>query len=351
MRARRIWAMFVARNKEFYRDRAAFGWNVVFPFLLIAGFALIFDNNSRNDFKVGVFPCPSESVTDSGPCLPEALSRIQYVDFIPLSDEDAGLEKLIHHKIDMLIRIDKQPFPFWTNETSPKGYMVERIFKGVLTEEQQIPQVIARQPEVGMRQIRYLDWFFPGVVGMSMMFSAMYGVGYIIVRYRKNGVLKRLEATPLTAFEYLAALTLSRLLMIAFSVLILWIGADLVFDLTMEGSYFDLAVMMAMGSLSMIALGLVVASRSTSEEFAEGLINVLNWPMMFLSGVWFSIEGAPRWLQAFAQIFPLTHLLKGMRSIINDGASLVGVRLELAVLTAMTLIFLLLGAVLFKWNR
>lgn len=347
----RIWAMFVARNKEFYRDRAAFGWNVIFPFLLIGGFALIFDNDNRNEFKVGVFPCPRVSVTDATPCLPEALGQIQYVGYIPVVDEEMGMEKLMHHKIDMLMRIDVRPYPYWINDTSPKGYMVERMMAGELIAKHQISQAIMRQTKVTSRQIRYLDWFFPGVVGMSMMFSAMYGVGYIIVRYRKNGVLKRLEATPLTAFEYLAALTLSRLLMIAFSVLILWIGADLVFDITMTGSYLDLAIMMSVGSMSMIALGLIVASRSTSEEFAEGLINILNWPMMFLSGVWFSIEGAPRWLQAFAQVFPLTHLLKGMRGIINDGATLVGVRLELAVLTAMTLVFIFLGAALFKWNR
>lgn len=351
MSIKRIWAMFVARNKEFYRDRAAFGWNVIFPFLLVGGFALIFDNNNRSEFKVGVFPCPSVAVTEAIPCLPEELGQIQYVGYIPVDDEEVGMEKLMHHKIDMLMRIDEQPYPYWINDASPKGYMVERMMAGALATVQKTPLAIARQPEIASRQIRYLDWFFPGVMGMSMMFSAMYGVGYIIVRYRKNGVLKRLEATPLTAFEYLAALTLSRLFMIAFSVLILWIGVDLVFDITMMGSYFDLAVLMAVGSMSMIALGLIVASRSTSEEFAEGLINILNWPMMFLSGVWFSIEGAPRWLQAIAQVFPLTHLLKGMRGIINDGASLVGVRLELAVLTAMTLVFIFLGAVLFKWNR
>ena len=213
------------------------------------------------------------------------------------------------------------------------------------------PSRYYNKPDVNSRQVRYIDWFFPGVVGMSMMFSAMYGVGYTIVRYRKNGVLKRLEATPLTAFEYLTAQLFSRFFMIAFSVLILWVGADLVFDFSMQGSYLDLAAMMAVGALSMITLGLVVASRSTSEEFAEGLLNMINWPMMFLSGVWFSLEGAPQWLQTIANLLPLTHLLKGMRRIVNDGATLAGVKGELAILAAMSFIYLALGAVLFKWNR
>ena len=186
---------------------------------------------------------------------------------------------------------------------------------------------------------------------MSLMFSALYGVGYVIVRYRKNGVLKRLDATQLTAFEYLTAQLLSRLCMIAFTVLVLWVGCSLIFRFKVEGSYVDLAVMLATGSLSMISLGLLVASRAASEEFAEGILNFITWPMMFLSGVWFSIEGAPEWVKTFSQCLPLTHLLSGARKIMNDGVALTQVGTELAVLAGMTLFFLSLSALLFKWNK
>jgi ABC-2 type transport system permease protein len=84
---------------------------------------------------------------------------------------------------------------------------------------------------------------------------------------------------------------------------------------------------------------LVIASRGTSEEFATGLLNFIAWPMMFLSEVWFSIEGAPHWVKSFAAIFPLTHLLKAVRKIMNDGAGLIDVGPELAVLALMTLCF------------
>ena len=186
---------------------------------------------------------------------------------------------------------------------------------------------------------------------MNMMFSALYGVGYVIVRYRKNGVLKRLHATPLTAFEYLSAQMLSRLCMIALAVIILWTGCSLIFHLTVEGSYLDLAVMLGVGALSLISLGLVVASRCASEELADGLLNAISWPMMFLSGVWFSIEGAPGWVVVISKFFPLTHMLSGVRKIMSDGIPLSGVMPEIEALLITTALFLGISALAFKWHK
>src|SRR5690606_13508529 len=115
---------------------------------------------------------------------------------------------------------------------------VEKILIGNLIDDSQ--RVMARQEVVTARQIRYIDWLFPGIIGMNMMFSALYGVGFVVVRYRKNGVLKRLKATPLTAFEYLTAQMLSRLFVLAFTLIILWVGCDLIFRFSVEGSYVDL---------------------------------------------------------------------------------------------------------------
>ena len=349
MRFKRIWTMFIARSREFLRDRAAFGWNVLFPFLLVSGFAILFGGSDTSQFKVGIFPCESGVASSVRTCVPEDLRAIKHIGYVGISDLAEGLDKLKHHKIDLLIRNTKRPYPFWVSDSSPNGYIVQRMIAGSLITGATLP--LARQSDVTARQIRYIDWFFPGVVGMSMMFSALYGVGYVIVRYRKNGVLKRLEATPLTAFEYLSAQLLSRFFMIAFSVSILWIGCELIFHFTMEGSYIDLAIMLALGSLSLISLGLVVASRGTSEEFTEGVLNFITWPMMFLSGVWFSIEGAPQWIKTVSQFLPLTHLLVGVRKIVNDGATLSDVSQELSILAGMTLFFLGLSAVLFKWNK
>lgn len=342
--------MFAARNREFFRDKAAFGWNFLFPFLLIAGFAIIFGGQERNEFKVGIFPCPPSQRTEDGSvCLPPILSSIRQIQYVHFQDQATGLDKLKHHKIDLLVNVQRQPFKYWVGDDAPKGYVVEKMLAASLAD--QAPKNLVRQEAVAARQIRYIDWLFPGILGMNIMFSALYGVGFVVVRYRKNGVLKRLHATPLTAFEYLSAQMISRLFLLMFTLTILWIGCDWVFNFDVEGSYLDLAILFLMGCLSLTAMGLVVASRGSSEEFTNGILNFLTWPMMFLSEVWFSIEGAPQWVKGIAQLFPLTHMLTGIRKIMNDGATLIEVGPELITMVVMTFVFLLVGALLFSWYK
>jgi len=163
--------------------------------------------------------------------------------------------------------------------------------------------------------------------------------------------LKRLKATPLTAFEYLGSQMLSRNFLIMFSLVVVWIGCDLLFSFQMMGSYLNLILVFFLGSLSLTALGLVLASRGTSEEFTSGIINFISWPMMFLSEVWFSLEGAPHWVKSAGQAFPLTHLLTAVRAIMNDGAGLPDISNQLVILGSMTLVFLIIGSLAFSWTK
>ncbi|MCP4745072.1 MAG: ABC transporter permease [Desulfobacteraceae bacterium] len=349
MNFKRMRAMFFARNREFFRDKASFGWNFLFPFLLIAGFSVLFGGDVRKELKIGIFPCNAHQQSAMRQCAPESLNHLEYVEFVEFTDFEQGLDKLRHHKIDLFLDFASQPFRYWVSDTSPKGYMAEKIITAELMPDSKA--LMARQQIEDEKEIRYLDWLFPGILAMNMMFSALFGLGFIVVRYRMNGVLKRLKATPLSAFEYLSAQMLSRLFVLMFSLIILWVGCGLIFDISVEGSYLDLLLIFLVGSLSLISLGLVVASRGTSEEFTGGLLNFITWPMMFLSEVWFSIEGAPGWVKGIANLLPLTHLLRGVRRIMNDGAGLADISFELMVLSFMTVIFLTIGAKLFSWSR
>jgi len=349
MSLKRLWAMFRARNYEFFRDRSAFGYNFLFPFLIVVGFGIIFGGKSYTEYKVGLFPAAADSVETAAAALPEAFRQAPYLKFIGFPTAAGGLHKLKHHKIDMLIKAGGPPYEYYISETSPRGYMLEQMFRASLVPPGSLPQLHKKQ--VQGSSIRYIDWLFPGILAMNMMFSALWGVGYVVVRYRKNGVLKRLKATPLTAFEYLAAQALSRIFLLMFTLVVVWVGCDLIFSFRVEGSYLNLLLVFFLGSLSLTALGLVLASRGTSEEFTTGILNFISWPMMFLSEVWFSLEGAPRWIRQLAQIFPLTHLLRAARKIMHDGAGLTDVALEITVLSLMTLVFLAAGAALFSWNR
>ena len=349
MSIKRFWTMFKARNREFFRDRAAFGWNFLFPFLIVAGFGVIFGGKSHTEYNVGLFPHAAVRVAPTESSIPEGLRKMRYLKFVGIPTRAQGLEKLKHHKIDFLLKLGDPPYEYYVSDASPKGYVVEQMFKSSL-----IPPDFsgaAQKKEIQGAAIRYLDWLFPGILAMNMMFSALWGVGYVVVRYRKNGVLKRLKVTPLSAFEYLSAQALSRIFLLMFTLVVVWLGCDIIFSFTVLGSYLDLFLIFFLGSTSLTALGLVLASRGTSEEFTTGILNFISWPMMFLSEVWFSLEGAPAWVKGVSNIFPLTHILTAVRKIMHDGAGIMDVGLEITILTLMTLAFLGLGAAMFSWNK
>jgi ABC-type multidrug transport system permease subunit len=344
-----MWAMLVARNREYFRDRAAFGWNFLFPFLIVVGFGLMFGGKSFQENKVGVFPCEGTNLVRDDLHLPEAFREAKYVDFVGFPSLEEGLARLRHHKIDMLIEQGAPPYRYWISDSSPRGYLMEKfLIAGLVPEEMSLP---IQKQEIQGRDIRYIEWLFPGILGMNMMFSALWGVGYVVVRYRKNGVLRRLKATPLTALEYLTAQMLSRIFLLMFTAVLVWVGCDLLFRFHVEGSYLDLAVVFLAGSLSLTSLGLMLAARGTSEEFTSGVLNFISWPMMFLSEVWFSIEGAPEWIRVASRALPLTHFLAAVRKIMNEGAGLTDVGVHLGVLVLVTVAGLGISAAMFSWNR
>ena len=349
MRFKRLWSILKARNLEFFRDRSAFGWNFLFPFLLVAGFGIIFGGKTYTEYKIGVFPSETKQVSIGELKIPQRFKEMQYFKFIGFPNAEEGLKKLKHHRIDFLLKAGNAPHQYWVSDDSPSGYVVEQMFKASLFPAGST--LNAEKKEIKGSAIRYIDWLFPGILAMNMMFSALWGVGYVVVRYRKNGVLKRLKVTPLTAFEYITAQAISRIFLLMFTLVIVWTGCDLIFSFNVQGSYLDLFVIFFLGSLSLTALGLVLASRGTSEEFTTGILNFISWPMMFLSEVWFSLEGAPQWVKNFAQIFPLTHMLTAARKVMHDGAGLFAIGPEILILLFMTLGFLTLGATLFSWNK
>ena len=345
---RRIWIMFRARNHEFFRDKAAFGWNFAFPFLIIIGFGIIFSNNSYNRYKVGVFPQAGPNVLMSKTTIPLFFQENATISFVPIADRAEGIKKIRSHKIDLLIDGTSPEASYWINDASDRGYIVGQMYKASL-----IPNKLLQTDRhiIKGEQYRYIDWFFPGIMAMNMMFSALWGVGYIVVRYRKNGALKRLKATPLSAFEYLCSQMLSRIFLLMFTFGIVWFGSDLIFNFRIQGSMLLFLMTFFLGGLNLGSIGLCLATRGTSEEFTSGVLNFISWPMMFLSEVWFSIEGAPQWVQQLSWIFPLTHMLKAARKIMNDGAGFADIQFECSLLILSTVFFLGMAAYFFSWNE
>jgi len=334
----RIYALFVARNLEFVRDRSALAWSVLLPVLIIFVFAFAFTDDNPEKFKVGLV---------SGSALEGAAATFgdtRYIKFIDFDEVETSLQKVERHQVDLLFDPDSNRY--WINQTSPNGYIVEKLLIAAYADSGESLQQIM----VAGDEIRYIDWVIPGVIAMNIMWGALFGIGYVIVRYRKFGVLKRLSATPVTAVEFLCAQILSRLWLLVVVNVVIFIGMDLFVDFRMHGSYFSLLLVFTLGCINLICCGLVVAARISSEEVANGVLNLFSWPMMFLSGVWFSLEGAHPLMQKFALLLPLTHVTEAAREIMIDGAGIVDVSDHLLVLGVSSVILLFIGARIFQWE-
>lgn len=331
---KRLLAVWHARNLEFVRDRSTLIFTIVLPIALVVGMSFVFGGKERPLFKVGVLAAQVD--TRAHPFLSE-----RYVDFVPVTHQADAIHKVSRHDLDLLIDV-RAPVRYWVNPSSPKGYIIEKLLL-------EADRDARRQPVSG-EAVSYVDWLFPGILGMNLMFSCLFGVGYVVLRYRKTGFLKRLHATPLTAFEFLSAQVLSRLALALLVTVILYVGIAAIIGFHSAGSLLLLAALLVLGALSMIALGLTIAARFSSEELVGGLLNLLTWPMMLLSGVWFSLEGSPQWVRSIAQIFPLTHLLDAARAVMLDGAGLAAISGHLAYLALTTLAFLAFGAWSFRWR-
>ncbi|HSD70364.1 MAG TPA: ABC transporter permease [Woeseiaceae bacterium] len=331
---KRIYAVFRARNLEFLRDRGTLSWNIVLPFALMFGLSFIFSGD-RPQYTVGILQ-PADAN-------PQPFMETRYVEFVAVDDETAGLRKVARHQLDLLVSFTP-PARYWVNPDSARGYFAELALlqagtTGPLTK-------VSIQGEA----VRYVDWVLPGILAMNMMFSCLFGVGYVVVRYRKNGFLKRLRATPLRAIEFAIAQVASRLVLIIAITVLVYAGTSWLLDTRMDGSYFALFAVALLGCVTLISLGLLIAARVTSEELAGGLLNLAAWPMMLLSGVWYSLESASEWVRQLANAFPLTHVLSAARAIMLDGATLGEVLPQLLVLALMSAAFLGIAAGIFRWR-
>ena len=175
---------FFARNLEYLRDRASFGWNLVFPVLIVFALAVVFSGPPRALFIV------TAVASDS---LPELL-EFPGIETIS-SDRSKALDRLSRQQTDLVVEVVEDSVRYWVNGNSASGAILELLLK--YTESRSL-----ERGETDGEAIRYVDWVVPGILGMNMMYSALWGVGYVVVRYRQSGYLRRLRATPLTKFEF-----------------------------------------------------------------------------------------------------------------------------------------------------
>jgi len=228
-----------------------------------------------------------------------------------------------------------------------QGFMQVQAHEAGLAGLARIPFV--RESPGGHHDGPYAAFLLPGMLGLNLLMMGVFAIGTVDVDLRVNGIYKRLATTPLPRHLYLTAqMTVRFIIVFTSAALLIAVGA-LAFGVYSQGSYWSLAALIMLGTACFASMGYVLASFAGSVEVMNGLANLVFMPLMMLSGVYFSLDSAPAWLQKTADLLPLTPLLKALRAVFNDGASLASQGNSILIIAIWTAGLFLVATRRFKW--
>ena len=333
------------RYREFFREPEAVFWVFIFPVLLAAGLGLAFRNRPPERTVVAVVA--ADSAADR---LAAALRQADGID-VRLLPDSAADEALRTGDVSLVVVQSGGGVEYRYDDTRPESRTARLQVNDVLQRaggsQEPIP---ARDQLVRERGSRYIDFLVPGLLGMNLMGSGIWGVGFAIVDARKKRLLKRLIATPMSRPQYLASFVLSRLTLLFIEVSLLLGFGVLAFGVPLRGSIPVLVTICLASSLAFTSLGLLIASRVQTLEGASGLMNLVMLPMWIFSGVFFSASRFPDPIQPFIQALPLTAVVDALRANVLRGAGWQAVAPEIAIIVAWLVLSFVLALRLFRWR-
>jgi ABC-type multidrug transport system permease subunit len=329
------------RFREFLREPEALFWVFGFPILLAAGLGLAFRNRPPEVLKVAAVTAELAQALRS-----EKLLDVQQLP-TPAAEESLRLGKVALVAAAGAAGAVVYRYDETTTEGRAARMLADRAVQRAAGRADPVSAQDVPMVEPGSR---YIDFLLPGLLGMNLMGSAMWGTGFSIVDMRRKKLIKRLVATPMRRSHYLLAFLLSRLVLLVVEVGVLLAFGALAFHVPLRGSWLDLSVLCVLASLSFVALGLLVASRVQTIEAISGLTNLIMMPMWIGSGVFFSAQRFPDVLQPVIKMLPLTAAINALRANMLQGANLAAVGPETGVLAFWLVVGFASAMKLFRWR-
>ncbi len=358
--------MTLARIREFVRQPEAVFWVFGFPILLAFALGIAFRNTAPEKLPVAVEKGAAVSAETSAAAAAEtaaAISRSNDLQAILMSPAEAA-QALRTGKVALVVRPSTASNgPGATSDGASSGFDYRfdparpesRIAR--LAVDDVLQRAAGRQDRAVVHEqtftepgARYIDFLIPGLIGLNLMGSGMWGLGFVIVHARTQKLLKRLAATPMKRWHFLLSFMLSRLIFLVMEVAAVLAFAYFVFNVKIHGSLMSFMLISLIGSLAFAGIGLLIAARPRTIEGVSGLMNLVMLPMWLLSGSFFSASRFPDFLQPLIKILPLTALNDTLRAVMNDGASLGANAVGIAILSAWGLISFLVALKVFRWQ-
>jgi ABC-type multidrug transport system permease subunit len=331
------------RTKEFVRESEALFWVFGFPLILALALGFAFREKPPDRVPVAVV---------AGPNAQQRLIALQKSPVLlpSIMSEAEARDALRRGKVSLLIEgADSVVFRF--DATRPDALSAKREADDALQAAAgRRDLVVTREERVHEQGARYIDFLIPGLLGMNLMGTGMWSMGFTIANARMKKLLKRLVATPMRKTDFLLAQFLSRLIWLLIEVTVLVTFAWLVFGVRVNGSILLLAILSIIGGFAFSGIGLLTASRARTIEAVSGLMNFIMMPMWLCSGVFFSYERFPESVKPIIRLLPLTLLNDALRAVINDAAGLTQIAGKLALLAAWGLVTFMVVLKVFRWQ-
>ena len=335
-----LFQLTATRLKLTLREPEAIFWIFVFPILLAIGLGIAFRNRPADVLPVGA---TTEQLT-------QALAADKGLKATEM-DESAGTHALAVGTILLLAEQRGDGVAYLYDNTNPDGRTARMIADRAIEVAAGRKDVVMAENElVHETGSRYIDFVVPGLLGMNLMGSAMWGLGFSIVDGRQKKLLKRMVASPMPRWQFLAGYLLSRLVMLAVEVVFFLGFAKLVFGVPFRGPLWQLALLCILVSLVFSALGLLVASRAKTMEAVSGLMNLVMFPMWILSGVFFSASRFPAIIQPLVRTLPLTAAIDAMRGNMLQGVQLSQLTVQVGILLAWFAVPFAVSLRIFRWK-
>ena len=357
-----VFSLYVASLKEFARDRMALFWTMAFPILFILLFGLIFSGNNSSSFTVGLV---NEDSGPMGQTIAQGFSKVS-VFTIKTGTRDTELNALKQGNLDMVIVL---PADLSQNAQAGQSTGIQVYYDQSKTANSQIELGVVQQVLAGFNQglthtsppltldpqgiaaqsLRSVDFLVPGILAMALMQLGIFGTAQPLVSLREQQVLRRLGATPLPRWKLLAAQVLNRLTISAVqAALILGIGAY-AFNVHI-GNPLQVAGLVLLGATMFVSMGYLIAAISRTQDAANGISQAINFPMMFLSGIFFPLALLPAFLAPVVRALPLTYLADAFRQVMISSTPDFPLTLDLMIVAAWVAGCSVLSIFLFKWE-
>ncbi|MCC6313052.1 MAG: ABC transporter permease [Thermomicrobiales bacterium] len=350
---RSFWAMVRANVKMSSRNRGALFWNLAFPALFIVVFGAIFGRGAITTFHVGI----AEPASEFG----EAAAREMEANpafMVSRGPAEEELARLRGGERDIVLTFpvaeaDGRPAAtlYYDMARGPSEAMAVGVVRQTLNElAGGEPAAAIEEEPVDAQDITFMDAFLPGIVAMNLMNAGIIGLSTAFVNYREKGILRRIRVTPFPLTSFIFAQALSQLLVVAAQSIILVALAKLLFGFHLRGDPLAIALTVAVGGLTFLAIGFAISGVARNAEAAASYANLIAFPMLFLSGIFFSMDAAPGWLQPITRALPLPYLVDALRDLMTRGAGLTAVWTDLLVLLVVFAVAMTIAIRFFRWD-